>query len=172
MVDIDEMQGPSLPAMIRLGKIWFVQDHDAFFLKAISTSFAWSFFDEAINVSPSPEAHAIMDGVVAPTEPRIIRPASPNVVPRPPALFLLRLGRTNNYIEFVGETMHVDEHIGVSYRTRRMARRERGNCFLRPGKWIPWVVLAVIVLVLHLNEKREDELERRKASRRTNLDTL
>ncbi|PBL04355.1 hypothetical protein ARMGADRAFT_1004926 [Armillaria gallica] len=53
--------------------------------------------------------------------------------------------------------------------------------FLKPGKWIPWVtvtvvvgtiLLAVIVLVLHLNEKREDELERRRASHHINFDAL
>jgi integrin alpha FG-GAP repeat containing protein 1 len=74
--------------------------------------------------------------------------------------------------------------------------------FLRPGRWIPWVtatvvlstvVLAIIVLVLHLNEKvgllvlcagfnvltdhatrlqREDELERRRASHHINFDAL
>lgn len=53
--------------------------------------------------------------------------------------------------------------------------------FLRPGEWIPWVlltvvigtvVLAVIVLILHLHEKREDELERRKISHHINFDAL
>lgn len=75
----------------------------------------------------------------------------------------------------------------------------RRELFLRPGKWIPWVtltvvlgtvVLAVIVLVLHLNEnvsllfsfsssvavltirQREDELERRRASHHINFDAL
>jgi integrin alpha FG-GAP repeat containing protein 1 len=71
--------------------------------------------------------------------------------------------------------------------------------FLRPGEWIPWVtltvvigtiLLAIIVFVLHLNEKvcfsssirslcgsdsisqREDELERRRASHHINFDAL
>jgi integrin alpha FG-GAP repeat containing protein 1 len=78
--------------------------------------------------------------------------------------------------------------------------------FLRPGEWIPWVMvtvvagtilLAIIVFVLHLNEKvklalnnflisfsvtnlfhfslvtqREDELERRRASHHINFDAL
>lgn len=72
--------------------------------------------------------------------------------------------------------------------------------FLRPGEWIPWVtvtvvvgtaLLAVIVFVLHLNEKvrssglmllilvadrfvkqREDEMERRKLSHHINFDAL
>ena len=34
------------------------------------------------------------------------------------------------------------------------------------------VVMAVIVLVLHLNEKREDEMERRRISHRINFDAL
>ncbi|KAI6158882.1 hypothetical protein EDD17DRAFT_1617410 [Pisolithus thermaeus] len=53
--------------------------------------------------------------------------------------------------------------------------------YLRPGEWIAWValtviittaVLAMIVFVLHLNEKREDELERRKISHHINFDAL
>ena len=73
--------------------------------------------------------------------------------------------------------------------------------FLRPGEWIPWVMvtvvagtilLAIIVFVLHLNEKvniavilfenfselpfplpqREDELERRMVSHHINFDAL
>jgi integrin alpha FG-GAP repeat containing protein 1 len=73
--------------------------------------------------------------------------------------------------------------------------------FLRPGEWIPWVtvsviagmmILAIIVFVLHLNEKvsyicwfklnpsailmlppqREDELERRQISHHINFDAL
>ncbi|KAJ7581491.1 hypothetical protein C8J56DRAFT_833576 [Mycena floridula] len=60
-------------------------------------------------------------------------------------------------------------------------RRWKRELFLRPGAWIPWVtltvvvgtvLLAVIVLVLHLSEKREDELERRRASHHINFDAL
>ncbi|KAI0831660.1 integrin alpha N-terminal domain-containing protein [Trametes gibbosa] len=104
------------------------------------------------------------------------------------------LGRTNNYIEnlFVGSTKHTNEHYinmeGVIPNSKvviippmvdgDMWKRE---LYLRPGEWIPWVtltvvasliILAVIVLVLHLNEKREDELERRRASHHINFDAL
>lgn len=76
----------------------------------------------------------------------------------------------------------------------------RRELFLRPGDWIPWVtltvvagtgLLAVIVFVLHLNEKvsirlmipgtrthqlcllqREDEMERRRTSHHINFDAL
>ena len=53
--------------------------------------------------------------------------------------------------------------------------------YLRPGEWIPWVtvtlvvatvILAVIVGVLKWNEKREDELERRRALHHINFDAL
>ncbi|KAL1947265.1 hypothetical protein VTO73DRAFT_14226 [Trametes versicolor] len=103
------------------------------------------------------------------------------------------LGRTNNYIEnlFVGSTKHTSEHYinmeGVIPNSKVVIippvegdlwKRE---LYLRPGEWIPWVtltvvasliILAVIVLVLHLNEKREDELERRRASHHINFDAL
>jgi len=53
--------------------------------------------------------------------------------------------------------------------------------YLRPGEWIPLVsltvviatlVLAVIWFVLHLHEKREDELERRRKLHHINFDAL
>ncbi|KAG2020932.1 hypothetical protein CC2G_006216 [Coprinopsis cinerea AmutBmut pab1-1] len=104
------------------------------------------------------------------------------------------LGRTNNYIEnlFVGTTVHAKEHWidmeGVIPNSRvvilpstKEGETWRRELFLRPGEWIPWVtvtclagtaVLAIIVFVLHLNEKREDELERRRASHHINFDAL
>ncbi|SPO34644.1 uncharacterized protein PSFLO_00115 [Pseudozyma flocculosa] len=53
--------------------------------------------------------------------------------------------------------------------------------YLSPGDWIPWVTvvlittiigLAVIVVVLHLNERREDERERKRAVHAINFDAL
>ncbi|KAF8655798.1 hypothetical protein AX16_002884 [Volvariella volvacea WC 439] len=103
------------------------------------------------------------------------------------------LGRTNNYIEnlFVGSTLHSQQHYidleGVIPNSKLVILpAEEGEMwkrqlFLRPGEWIPWVtvtmlagtvVLAIIVFMLRLNEKREDELERRKASHHINFDAL
>ncbi|KAF9009509.1 hypothetical protein BDQ17DRAFT_1348231 [Cyathus striatus] len=104
------------------------------------------------------------------------------------------LGRTNNYIEnlFVGTTVHSKQHFidmeGVIPNSRVVilpsAKEGEGwkrQLFLRPGEWIPWVtvtvvagmlLLAIIVFVLHLNEKREDELERRRSSHHINFDAL
>lgn len=107
----------------------------------------------------------------------------------------LGLGRTNNYIEnlFVGSTKHTQDHYtnmeGVIPNSRLVIHPPPGKdsgswkreLYLRPGEWIPWVtltviittaILAIIVFVLHLNEKREDELERRKASHHINFDAL
>jgi len=85
------------------------------------------------------------------------------------------LGRTNNYIEnlFVGSTVHAQEHYinmeGVIPNSKVVILPSadedeawKRQLFLRPGEWIPWVtltvvvgtvLLAVIVFVLHLNEK-------------------
>lgn len=85
------------------------------------------------------------------------------------------LGRTNNYIEnlFVGSTIHSKEHYinmeGVIPNSKvvilpppREGEPWKRELFLRPGAWIPWVtvtviigtgLLAVIVFVLHMNEK-------------------
>ncbi|THU96321.1 integrin alpha N-terminal domain-containing protein [Dendrothele bispora CBS 962.96] len=104
------------------------------------------------------------------------------------------LGRTNNYIEnlFVGSTMHIKNHYinmeGVIPNSKVVILPSttegdawKRELFLRPGEWIPWVtltviagtvILAIMVFVLHLNEKREDELERRRASHRINFDAL
>ncbi|KAF8061672.1 hypothetical protein FPV67DRAFT_1673289 [Lyophyllum atratum] len=104
------------------------------------------------------------------------------------------LGRTNNYIEnlFVGSTIHAEDHYiameGVIPNSKvvilpsaKEGEPWKRELFLRPGEWIPWVtvtvvvamaLLAIIVFVLHLNEKREDELERRRASHHINFDAL
>lgn len=92
------------------------------------------------------------------------------------------LGRTNNYIEnlFVGSTKHTEEHYinmeGVIPNSKLVIippigtddSSWRKELYLRPGEWIPWVlvtvvaatvVLAIIVFVLHLSEKvRSSEL--------------
>ena len=106
------------------------------------------------------------------------------------------LGRTNNYVEnlFVGSTRHQDEHfmsieglipnsqvVIVPYQPNGEQTPETWTrqLFLQPGKWIPWVgvaivvsllILAVIVLALHISEKRQDELERRRGQHLINFD--
>ncbi|CEQ39850.1 SPOSA6832_01410, partial [Sporobolomyces salmonicolor] len=97
------------------------------------------------------------------------------------------LGRTNNYVEnlFIGSTRHQPQHYinveGVIPNSQVLiipyqpeGSKDPGSwakeLYLHPGDWIPWVTivlvgailgLGVVVLVLHLNEKREDEIERR-----------
>lgn len=85
------------------------------------------------------------------------------------------LGRTNNYIEnlFVGSTKHSAEHFinmeGVIPNSRVVIMPPAADenswkreLYLRPGEWIPWVtltiviatlILGIVVFVLHLNEK-------------------
>ena len=85
------------------------------------------------------------------------------------------IGRTNNYIEnlFAGSTRHWPEHYinlaMVIPNSRLVINPPTGaegdwhrELYLRPGEWIPWVgvsviaamiLLAIVVLVLHLNEK-------------------
>lgn len=85
------------------------------------------------------------------------------------------LGRTNNYIEnlFVGSTKKSSEHFlnmeGVIPNSKVVIyppTTDDGSwhreLYLRPGAWIPWVTLTVIVLVIllacvvfmfHLNER-------------------
>jgi len=104
------------------------------------------------------------------------------------------LGRTNNYIEnlFVGSTTHEEEHFinmeGVIPNSKVVIMPPKGQSgewkrelYLRPGEWIHWVmftvvvatvIMAIIVLILHMNEKREDEMERRRALHHINFDAL
>ncbi|CAJ0759893.1 10560_t:CDS:10, partial [Entrophospora sp. SA101] len=72
---------------------------------------------------------------------------------------LFGLGRTNNYVEELWLL----------------------ELYIHPGDWIPWVlitlviatvILAIIVAALHWMEKREDELEKKKASHVINFDAL
>lgn len=97
------------------------------------------------------------------------------------------LGRTNNYVEnlFVGSTRHQEEHfinveglipnsqvviVPYQYAGSTSPSDWSRELYLHPGDWIPWVtivlggaiaLLGMVVMVLHLHEKREDETERR-----------
>lgn len=108
------------------------------------------------------------------------------------------LGRTNNYVEnmFVGSTRHQNRHfiniegllpnsqlVVIPYQSpgSRSPESWKKELYLHPGDWIPWVtltlamatlVLAIIVGVLHINEKREDERERRRKAHTINFDAL
>ncbi|KAN0105511.1 hypothetical protein V8E52_010950 [Russula decolorans] len=100
------------------------------------------------------------------------------------------LGRTNNYIEnlFAGAAHGRVAALEMVIPNSKLVINPGATpgewhkeLYLRPGQWIPWVgatvlgtmvALAGVVLVLHLNEKREDEMERRRASHHINFDAL
>ncbi|KAI0029329.1 hypothetical protein K488DRAFT_56617 [Vararia minispora EC-137] len=103
------------------------------------------------------------------------------------------IGRTNNYIEnlFAGSTKHTQEHFinleMVIPNSKLVINPSPDNdawrkeLYLRPGEWIPWVGVSVVAamvgfagvaIILHLNEKREDEMERRRTSHHINFDAL
>ncbi|CAE6446827.1 unnamed protein product [Rhizoctonia solani] len=103
----------------------------------------------------------------------------------------LGLGRTNNYIETLtaGSTSPQSATTleGVIPNSKLVLNPNtdgtdwRRELFLRPGEWMWWVlftlvgatiILFVVVLVLHINEKREDERERKKALHHINFDAL
>ncbi|KAK0222860.1 hypothetical protein EDD85DRAFT_959748 [Armillaria nabsnona] len=207
-VDMDE--DGTLDIMVQRSgseKISFVQNnfyYDAFFLKAIVLNGAcnngWcygtngtQYLPFGVSYSGASYKYTILDTSGRRSAAQIgqLPQTSYHALQSPYSFF--GLGRTNNYIEnlFVGSTMHVDEHYinieGVIPNSKVVilpgqdGAAWKRQLFLRPGKWIPWVtvtvvvgtiLLAVIVLVLHLNEKREDELERRRASHHINFDAL
>ncbi|KAF9453642.1 hypothetical protein P691DRAFT_812990 [Macrolepiota fuliginosa MF-IS2] len=182
-------------------KVLFVQNnfyYDAFFLKAIVLSGACNSGRCYSSYSGASYKYTVFDtsGHRSAAQVGQLPQTSYHALQTPYSFF--GLGRTNNYIEnlFVGTTLHASEHYinleGVVPNSRVVilpppdGSGEGGEgwkreLFLRPGEWIPWVsvtcvvgmvVLAIIVFVLHLNEKREDELERRRASHHINFDAL
>ncbi|UZJ55026.1 hypothetical protein CBS101457_004346 [Exobasidium rhododendri] len=111
------------------------------------------------------------------------------------------LGRTNNYVEslFIGTTKRREANFiemeGVIPNSQVIVLpfEEQGGdvqgdgstwkkeLYLSPGDWIAWVMVVLItiiiillgfVFVLHLNEKREDEKERKRAVHAINFDAL
>jgi len=191
------------------GSISFVQNnvyYDAFFLKAIVMNGAcnngWCYEENGttryqpfgVSYSGASYKYTVLDtsGHRSAAQVGQLPQTSYQALQTPYSFF--GLGRTNNYIEnlFVGTTVHSQQHYinmeGVIPNSRVVIRPSadegdtwRRELFLRPGDWIPWVTLAVIVgmfilatitLILHMNEKREDELERRRASHHINFDAL
>lgn len=102
---------------------------------------------------------------------------------------------------FIGSTRRQEEHYlalaGVipnsqvvinPWQGGRGSENEKGGpgtwtkqLYLHPGDWIPWVTvvlittivgLAIVVIVLHVNERREDERERKRAVHAINFDAL
>jgi len=108
------------------------------------------------------------------------------------------LGRTNNYVEemYVGGTRHEGVHyvkiegvlpnsqlVVIPFQPSGAQGPEawKKELFLQPADWIPWVslslaavtsLLAILVAVLHLNQKQEDERERRRKAHTINFDAL
>ncbi|KAJ7368771.1 hypothetical protein DFH08DRAFT_762818 [Mycena albidolilacea] len=191
------------------GNVLFVQNnfyYDAFFLKAIVLNGAcgngWCYGPNGtekyhpfgVSYSGASYKYTVLDTTGGRSAAQVgqLPQTSYQSLQTPYSFF--GLGRTNNYIEnlFVGSTMHTAEHYinmeGVIPNSKvvilppsKAGDPWKRELFLRPGEWIPWVtltvvvgtaLLAVIVLVLHLNEKREDELERRRASHHINFDAL
>ncbi|KAF9533608.1 hypothetical protein CPB83DRAFT_783291 [Crepidotus variabilis] len=191
------------------GTILFVQNnfyYDAFFLKAIVLNGAcdngWCYNANGteryhpfgVSYSGATYKYTVLDTAGRRSAAQVgqLPQTSYHSLQTPYSFF--GLGRTNNYIEnlFVGTTLHIPEHYinmeGVIPNSKVVILPSvvegdawKEELFLRPGEWIPWVtvtvvvgmlLLAIIVLVLHLNEKREDELERRKISHHINFAAL
>ncbi|KAF8123775.1 hypothetical protein EV363DRAFT_1179119 [Boletus edulis] len=191
------------------GTVTFIQNnfyYDAFFLKAIVLNGAcnngWctlpngsNYLPFGVSYSGASYKYTVLDtsGQRSAAQVGQLPQTSYHSLLSPYSFF--GLGRTNNYIEnlFVGSTKHTEDHFinmeGVIPNSRVVIHPPpelsegawKRELFLRPGQWIPWVtltvvvataILAIIVFVLHLSEKREDELERRRASHHINFDAL
>ncbi|KAI9311839.1 hypothetical protein BX666DRAFT_1992962 [Dichotomocladium elegans] len=111
---------------------------------------------------------------------------------------LIGLGRTNNYVEemFAGVTRHQEHNylfyegvipnsqlIFIPYQPENVhdSSTWEVELYIQPGDYVPWVLvvliaaacmLGIVVVVLYWMEKREDELERRKALHIINFDAL
>ncbi|KAI8983819.1 hypothetical protein BDB01DRAFT_790233 [Pilobolus umbonatus] len=111
---------------------------------------------------------------------------------------LFGLGRTNNYVEemFAGVSRHQDKNyyfyegvipnsqlVILPYQPENVQDSSswKVELYIKPADYVPWVlvalvaaavVLAIIVAALRMMEKREDEMERRKALHIINFDAL
>ncbi|KAI7866537.1 hypothetical protein BDF14DRAFT_1812406 [Spinellus fusiger] len=111
---------------------------------------------------------------------------------------LFGLGRTNNYVEemFAGITRHQHHNylfyegvipnsqlIFIPYQPEEVydSSTWKVELYIQPADHVPWVLatliaaalaLAVVVVFLYWTEKREDEMERRKALHIINFDAL
>lgn len=111
---------------------------------------------------------------------------------------LFGLGRTNNYVEemFAGVSRHQDKNyffyegvipnsqlVFLPYQPEHVQDTSswKVELYIKPADYVPWVLvvlvaasvlLAIVVVVLRTMEKREDEMERRKALHIINFDAL
>lgn len=111
---------------------------------------------------------------------------------------LFGLGRTNNYVEemFAGVTRHQSKNylfyegvipnsqlVFLPYQPEDVqdSTSWKVELYITPADYVPWVlvvliaasvILAIVVVVLRTIEKREDEMERRKALHIINFDAL
>ncbi|KAI8140634.1 hypothetical protein BJV82DRAFT_621881 [Fennellomyces sp. T-0311] len=111
---------------------------------------------------------------------------------------LIGLGRTNNYVEemFAGVSRHQEHNylfyegvipnsqlIFIPYQPSDVhdSSTWKVELYIQPGDYVPWVlvvlivaaiILGIVVGVLYWMEKREDEMERRKALHIINFDAL
>ncbi|KAI8881111.1 hypothetical protein K501DRAFT_223676 [Backusella circina FSU 941] len=111
---------------------------------------------------------------------------------------LFGLGRTNNYVEemFAGVSRHQDRNyffyegvipnsqlIFLPYQPEHVQDSSswKVELYIQPADYVPWVlivlaacavILGIVVAVLRTMERREDEMERRKALHIINFDAL
>lgn len=111
---------------------------------------------------------------------------------------LVGLGRTNNYVEemFAGVSRHQEQNfffyegvipnsqlVFLPYQPKDVVDSSswKVELYIKPADYVPWVLgvlvaasilLAIVVVVLRTMEKREDEMERRKALHIINFDAL
>ncbi|KAI9473399.1 MAG: hypothetical protein EXX96DRAFT_528016 [Benjaminiella poitrasii] len=111
---------------------------------------------------------------------------------------LFGLGRTNNYVEelFAGVSRHQTQNylfyegvipnsqlIFLPYQPEHVQDSSswKVELYIKPADYVPWVlvvlvaaslILGIVIAVLRMVEKREDEMERRKALHIINFDAL
>ncbi|KAH9979777.1 hypothetical protein BJV77DRAFT_1048772 [Russula vinacea] len=199
-VDLDE--DGTLDVMVRrtgeqgAGRVLFIQnnfDYDAFFMKAIllngACSSGWCQ-PENSSLARYPPSGASTSGVsykytILDTSGR----RSAAQVPQLPQTSYQSLNTPYAFFELFAGAAHgriaalemVIPNSKIVINPGTTPDEWHKELYLRPGQWIPWVgvtvlgsmvALAGVVLVLHLNEKREDEMERRRASHHINFDAL
>ncbi|KAI8991683.1 hypothetical protein BDF20DRAFT_812771 [Mycotypha africana] len=172
--------------------------NDAFFLKGLVSNGASDFKAYGVNYPGASIKFTVLDTNGHKKSRQVAQLSQTAYLSLQTPYCLFGLGRTNNYIEelFAGITRHQEQNYffyeGVIPNSQlvflpyqpdhiRDSSSWRVELYIKPAKYVPWVlivlvvtsvILGVVVVVLRSMEKKEDEMERRKALHIINFDAL
>ncbi|EIE92252.1 hypothetical protein RO3G_17059 [Rhizopus delemar RA 99-880] len=172
--------------------------NDAFFLKGLVLNGVSSHRGYGVSYPGASLKFTVLDTSGVKRSHQISQLSQSAYLPLLTPYCLFGLGRTNNYVEemFAGVTRHQEKnyymHEGVIPNSQLVilpyqpedvqdSSSWKVELYIKPGDYVPWVlgvlttaalVLGIVVVVLRVMEKREDEMERQKTLHIINFDAL